>query len=154
MTASLWQPTSVEDPATIAEVAAFYTNRSKAFVAYKSGTIVFSDTGSTRPDGDYDMSLLYAANEDRSFNVREMEDGNFVVRFKGTVTGIVLGSFYDAHREAIRIGVDAGALLPGEEVRPGTEAQLPKEHYYVGLYARSKLFVDAESLEICERFTP
>ncbi|MGL3214245.1 hypothetical protein [Bradyrhizobium sp. BR 1433] len=88
------------------------------------------------------------------FNVRAMEDGNFFVRFKGPVTGIVLGSFYDAHRGTIRIGVDPGALLPGEEVRPGTEAQLPREHYYVGLYARSKLFVDAESLEICEKFTP
>lgn len=154
MIASLWQPNSIEDPVTIAEVAAFYTGRSRAFVIYKSGTIVFSDTGSARPDGDYDATLLDAVNGAPDFNVREMEDGNFLVRFKGPVTGIVLGSFYDAHREAIRIGVDAGALLPGEEVRPGTEAQLPKEHYYVGLYARSKLFVDASSLEICERFTP
>lgn len=154
MTASLWQPTSVEDPATIAEVAAFYTGRSRAFVVYKSGTIVFSDTGSARPDGDYDVTLLDAVKGTSDFNVREMEDGNHLVRFRGPVTGIVLRSFYDAHREAIRIGVDAGGLLPGEEVRPGTEAQVPREHYYVGLYARSKLFADAESRQICERFAP
>lgn len=154
MTASLWQPNSVEGSETIAEVAAFYTDRSRAFVVYKAGTIVFSDTGSPRSDGDYDATLLEAVNGALDFNVREMKDGNFLVRFKGPVTGIVLRSFYDAHRETIKIGVDTGALLPGEEVHPGAEAQVPREHYYVGLYARSKLFIDAESREIGERFTP
>jgi hypothetical protein len=154
MVASLWQPTSVEGPAIVAEFGAFYTGRSRAFVVYRSGTIVFSDTESARPDDDYDATLLDAVNSAPDFNVREMEDGNFLVRFKGPVTGIVLGSFYEAHRESIRTGVDAGALLPGEEVRLGTEVQVPREHYYVGLYARSKLFVDAESREICERFEP
>lgn len=154
MIASLWQPTSVEDPVRIAEAAAFYTGRSRAFVIYKSGTIVFSDTGCARPDGDYNATLLDAVNGAPNFNVREMQDGNLLVRFKGPVTGLVLGSFYDAHREAIRIGVDAGALLPNEEVRSSTEAQLPKKHYYVGMYARCKLFLDVSSLEICERFTP
>jgi hypothetical protein len=154
MTASLWKPPSVEDPATLLDVAAFYTDRSRAFVVYTSGTIVFSDTGSARPNKDYDLTLLDAVDRAPDFNVRPMQDGNFLVRFKGPVTGIVLGSFYDAHRETIRTGVDAGALLPGEEVHPGTETQLPRDHYYIGLYARSKLFVDAASLEICERFTP
>lgn len=154
MTASLWQPSSVENPAVIAEVATSYTDGSRAFVVYKSGTIVFSDTASARSDGDYDVTLLEAVNGKPDFNVREMEDGNFLVRFKGPVTGIVLKSFYDAHRDVIRIGVDAGALLPGEEVRSDTEKQISLEHYYIGLYARSKLFVDAESTKICKRFVP
>lgn len=154
MTVSLWRPKVIEDPESIAEVAAFYTSRSRAFVVYVSGTIVFSDTAFPRPDIDYDATLLEAVSGSSDFNVREMEDGNFLVRFKGPVTGIVLGSFYSTHRDEIKVGVDAGALLPDEEVRPDTEAQVPREHYYVGLYARSKLFIDAECTEICQRFTP
>ena len=149
-----WQPDAVEDPIAIAKLAAFYTGRTRAFVVYKSGTIVFSDTTQPRPDGDYDATLLAAVSEPPSFNVQEMREGNFLVRFKGPVTGLVLGDFYDEHREAIRVGVDSGALLPGEEVRAGTESPVPRKHYYVGLYARSKLYADVQSLEICERFIP
>jgi hypothetical protein len=154
MAVALWQPTVFEDPLSIARVAAIYTSQSRAFVVYSAGTIVFSDTRSARLDADYEATLLDAANGAPDFDVREMEGGNFVVRFRGPVTGIVLGSFYDSHREAIRTGVDAGALLPGERVQPGNEAQIPREHYYVGLYARSKLFVDLKSRKIRERFTP
>lgn len=151
---SLWCPDLVEEPTKIAELAALYTGRSRAFVVYKSGTIVFSDTGISRPDGDYDATLLDAVNESPNFNVQAMQQGNFLVRFRGPVTGLVLGEFYDQHRDAIRAGVEGGALLPGETVLVGTESQVPEEHYYVGLYARSKLFSDARNLEICERFAP
>lgn len=151
---SMWHPALVEEPAEIAELAALYTGRSRAFAVYKSGTIVFSDTSTSRPDGDYDITLLDAVKEAPNFNVQEMQQGNFLVRFKGPVTGLVLGEFYDQHRDVIRAGVEALALLPGEMVLAGTKSQVPEEHYYVGLYARFKLFSDARSLEICERFEP
>ena len=149
-----WCPREVESPSDIAALAQKYTSAARAFVVYARGTIVFSDTSSPRKDPDYHATLLEAVRSKPDFTVQEMNDGNFLVRFKGPVTGIVMASFYDAHIDEIRSSVAEGGLLEGERVVAGTDAPIPSEHYYIGLYCRSKLFADANAPQIVERFPP
>lgn len=153
MTVTMWKPLVTEDTKAVAEAAALYTGHTRAFVVYETGTIVFSDTDGARPDGDYEATLLAVVRETPNFTVQTMQQGNFLVRFKGPVTGLVLGDFFRRHGDAIRDDVDRGALFPGEEVRGGTD-QVSQEHYYVGLYARAKLYADASRPVIRERFVP
>jgi hypothetical protein len=150
----MWQPELVESPETVAKLAALYTSASRAFAVFRSGTIVFSDGRASRSDEDYIATLSDAISGAPNFNVQEMKQGAFLVRFRGPVTGVVISEFYEKHRESIRKHLDTGALLPGETVLAGTRASVPDEHYYVGLYARCKLFADAEEKLIVERFSP
>jgi len=149
-----WQPDVIENPATIAELGARYTGRSRAFVVYEFGTLVFSDTNVPRSIEEYDATLLAAVVSPPSFTVQDMQLGNFLVRFKGPVTGLVLGDFYRSHNTEIRNGIDTGGLILGEKVQVDTQSPVPEEHYYIGLYARSKLFADARNLKISEHFSP
>ena len=147
-----WRPAEIESPAMVAALAEKYTSAARAFVVYAHGTIVYSDSGAPRDDVAYHATLLEAVRDRPNFTVQEMKDGNFLVRFKGPVTGIVLAAFYEARRHEIRSSVEGGGLLDGERVVAGTDAPIPSEHYYIGLYCRAKLFADASEPRIEERF--
>ena|SRR5258708_3375257 len=149
-----WRPAEVESPLLISALAASYTSRTRALVVYKYGTVVFSDTASARSDEDYGSTLLNVTKSAPDFTVREMDDGNYLVRFKGPVASIVIAQFYFDRMVEFRNSVISGGFLPGESVIAGSDTSMPDNHYFIGLYARAKFFADAESLEIVERFIP
>lgn len=149
-----WKPERVEDVAVVAEKLREYTNRGRAFVVYQSGTAVFSDTAVERSDQDYDATLIAVAKQAPDFRVLPMQGGNYLVRFAGPVCGLVLGAFYDEHAREIRRQIELGGLLPGEHLLDGGEMSNPVEHYYVGLFARAKLYRDVEAKVIAVRFSP
>lgn len=151
---SRWKPDRVESPSLIAKAAAAYTNDARAFVVYRSGSIVFSDTDEARSDGDYLSTLRATATVQPDFTVLEMNDRNFLVRFVGPVSGLVLREFYDRNKAPIEKAVIDGGRLPTEEVFSGDGRTLPDMHYYVGLYARAKLYCDVDGPQICVRFIP
>lgn len=147
-----WTPVSVEPASDVESRACEYTNKQRAFAVYTSGTIVFSDSVQARPDDDYHSTLEAAVMQSPDFKVMPMEDGNYLVRFSGPVTGVVLSGFFKANRESIQAALIDGGLLPGEEIVAPVD--VPEEHYWVGLFARAKLYADARSLQIASRFTP
>jgi len=149
-----WQPELVDDVPTIASCVRGYTNGQRAFVVYELGTIVFSDSPRSRSDSDYNATLTAVVTRPPDFKVMRMEDGNLLVRFAGLVTGLVLADFYTEHEETIRRGVDSGGLLPGEQLMTEATLEIPESHYYAGLFARAKLYLDAAREQIVERFTP
>lgn len=149
-----WKPSEVESPSLIAEAAATYTNSARAFVVYRFGTIVFSDTNRARLDEEYLATLQAVLSVRQDFNVLEMNDHNLLVRFAGPVSGLVLRDFYDRNNAAIEEAVVDGGLLPGETVLVGEDRSVPNEHYYAGLYARAKLYCDIDHPQICVRFIP
>jgi hypothetical protein len=115
---------------------------------------VFSDTDKARLDEEYVATLRAAVSVQPDFKVLDMNDGNFLVRFAGPVSGLVLRDFYDRNKAAIEKAIVEGGLLPGETVLPGEDRALPAAHYYAGLYARVKLFCDVDDPQICVRFIP
>ena len=149
-----WTPSLVEDHGAIEKLAAVYSSGQRAFVVYGTGTVVFSDTAQARADGDYDATLEEVVNHPPDFKVMPMEDGNYLVRFAGPVTGIVVADFFQQHKEAIVSGLNEGGLLPGEQLVVPEGSQMSDEHYRVGLYARAKLYVDASCSAISRRFIP
>ena len=148
-----WQPTNVEDVDEIVERHIEYTDYQRAFVVFKWGTVVASDSTLARTDGDYMTTLMWVVNHSPDFNVISMNDENFVVRFRGPVSGIVLRGFFAVHSSEIYKGVDEGGSVPGEQLM-SKEGQIDQETYYVGLYARAKMYRDAAEQTIVRRFVP
>jgi hypothetical protein len=149
-----WRPSNVESPSLIARAASSYTNSTRAFVVYGFGTVVFSDTNKERLDIEYDNTLKMAITMQPDFSVLEMSDHNYLIRFSGPVSGVVLKNFYESNKIIINDGVAAGGLSPGEKILPGDSRSMSDIYYSVGLYARVKLYCDADDPQIFFRFVP
>lgn len=149
-----WEPDVVEDTNDILECMKIYTNGSRAFVVYSSGTTVFSDSASTHEDEVFHQTLHSVVMQPPDFKVMPMEDANLMIRFAGPVCGLVLGDFYKAHESEIIANVASGGLLPGESLTSPQETTIPESHYYAGLYGRAKLYRDVNTMQIQHRFTP
>jgi hypothetical protein len=154
MPAPAWKPELVEDVGIVTKKLREYTNGARAFAVYKCGTAVFSDTAAKRPDEDYDATLLAVGHRAPDFKVVPMRDGNYLVRFSGPVCGLVLQDFFSEHVAEIREKSKRDGLLPGEQVVDAGKMSAPVEHYYVGLFARAKLYRDIEEKLIVDRFVP
>lgn len=140
-----WVPDKVENINTIYDRLAFYTNHKKHFVVYEHGTGVYPGKAGSDPI-ECDSILMSVVMNPPNFKVSPMKDGNFLVGFKGPVYGVVLGDFYHENKNIIINNVSSGGLLPGEKLlKPESDAPIPVDHYYIGLYARAKLYADAES---------
>ncbi len=148
-----WKPEHVEDAELVAENMRRYTNRGRAFVVYRCGTVVFSDAATERPDQDYEATLVAVAHQAPDFKVIPM-DGDYLVRFAGPVCGLVMGKFYLEHANEIREKTISGGLLSGEQVMEIGDAPIPAEHRYIGLFARAKLYRDVSEKVIAVRFSP
>lgn len=147
-----WEPDETEDAAAVADRLKDYTNASRSFVVYKYGTGVISDSRYPRSDADCAATLTSAVDSSPDFVVVPISDGNFITRFRNTVCGIVLRDHYERHRSEIEVLASTQGLLPGESlVAPANDA-VGKEHYYVGIYARAKLYRDARAPSIVHRF--
>lgn len=149
-----WQPAVTERAEEVCALAANYTSGRRAFVVFRSGTVVYSDSERHREDADYVATLEAAIAQSPDFKVMPMQDGNLLVRFAGPVAGIVVASFYAANSDVIAKGIVEGGFLPGESVIAGGASE-PSEHQYrAGLYARAKMYADAVHPEIAARYSP
>lgn len=149
-----WKPERIEDAQLVAQKMREFTNGGRAFVVYQCGTAVFSDTATERPDQDYEATLVAVAHQAPDFRVMPMQDGNYLVRFAGPVCGLVMGDFYAENAREIREKIDSGGLLTGEQVMETGEGSVPEDHYYIGLFARAKLYRDVSEKVIAARFSP
>jgi hypothetical protein len=149
-----WSPRDVEGVADIANCMKTYTNESRAFVIYSYGTTVVAESAMLHEDDAFHRTLQAAVTGSPDFRVMAMNDGNFLVRFAGPVCGLVLADHYKMHQSDIMANAASGGLLPGELFLTPQHLPIPESHYYVGLYARAKLYADVDALEIALRFTP
>src|SRR6185369_12059035 len=88
-----WRPIRVEVPEWFVDRMAHYTDRRKGFLVYEHGTAVLDDSLSGADIIRCNASLLEVVTHHPDFTVMPMRDGNFVVRFRGPVYGLVDGAF-------------------------------------------------------------
>jgi hypothetical protein len=149
-----WRPTIPVDVAAIAGRMRYYTNGRWRFVVFANGTCVLVSNISKDPAAEAKALVESAGFGHVDFDPRSMDDSNFLVGFTQKVCGIVLATEMIEHRPYIdahfRDGVRSEeVLLPG-----GKEQTAPDDRFKAGLLARSRLFVDAEALEIVQICEP
>ena len=132
---------------------AHYTDRRKGFLVYEHGTAVFDDSPSGPDIITCNASLLEVVTHHPDFSVMPMRDGNFIVRFRGPVYGLVDGVFARQNpqqlmSEALKLG-----LLPSEALLQSNDEAIKAGHHAIGLYARASLYLDAEWQVVVGRFT-
>lgn len=149
-----WRPTRTESREWFVDRMSHYTNRLKAFLLYRHGTVVY-DGGPNGPSPAVcDAALADVVTHSPDFSVMPMLDGNFLVRFRGPVFGLVSGAFAKENMARISAEATSRGLLPGEAILQPDAALVKAGHHVIGLYARASLYLDAESPIVVAKFVP
>jgi len=143
-----WRPDVDIDIDVIASKITFFTNNQKPFVVYANGTCVFPSVIDEGVDEHCYEFLEAVVFQFPNFEVSEMDDGNYLVSFTGPVYSLVLNEEFDKQKVYIVKSINEGGLLPGEKILSGDDEKKPAEHYYIGLFARARLYADVADNEV------
>jgi len=149
-----WGPIRAAEPDWFVDRLAHYTNQRKGFLVYEHGTSVFDDSPSGPDVMICNTSLMDAVTHSPDFSVTPMRDGNFLVGFRGPVYGLVDGEFVAQNQEKLMSDALRLGLLPGEGLLQSNDEAIRAGHHAIGLYARARLYLDAESQVVVGRFAP
>jgi hypothetical protein len=129
----------------IIETVKYYANGKSRFGVLSNGTcffpsfnLAFSDAAKSLLDGMESSPL--------DFKVREMDDGNFIVAFSEHVFSVVYSDEFSQYR--LLIEKEAKSLSQDESILGDPNA--PRNHFLIGLYARTRLLKDMEDRNLAE----
>jgi hypothetical protein len=118
-------------------------------VLYEHGSWVFPSASSDKlAEGHRRLTDL--GKGQINFEVRKMDDGNYIVAFNEKVFTVVLRDEYLDLRDKI-ISEAEGA--PSEEFIVGKKGS-PEDHLYIGLFGRTRLLRDIQSPEVVAQLSP
>jgi hypothetical protein len=118
-------------------------------VLYKHGSWVFPSASSDKlEEGRHRLTEL--GKGQINFEVREMDDGNYIVAFNEKVFTVVLCDEFFYLREKI---IAEAKAPPSEEFIVGRKGS-PEDHFYIGLFGRTRLLHDIQSPEVVGQLSP
>jgi hypothetical protein len=118
-------------------------------VLYKHGSWVFPSASSGKLE-DGRRHLTDLGKSQINFEVREMDDGNYVVAFNEKVFTVVLRDEFLGLREKI---IAEAKATPSEEFIVGRKGA-PEDHFYIGLFGRTRLLQDIQTPEVDGQLSP
>jgi len=118
-------------------------------VLYKYGSWVFPSLSKDKPE-DGDRRLADLGSKQINFEVREMDDGNYVVAFNDKVFTVVLRDEYQNLRDQI---IAEAKASPVEEFILGKQGA-PEDHLYIGLFGRTRLIHDIQNPKVIAELSP
>jgi len=125
-----------------------------SFCIYANGTCVVAESPRELSQANCDRKLLSVVRGRPDFRVRTMQDGDFLVGFRGPVLSIVSGQVLRGNRQVLSAEALAEGLLTGEKFVVPTTSGGDDLDFLAGLYSRANLFQDARQPVIVEKWTP
>ena len=129
----------------IVDTVKYYSNGRFPFGVLSRGTCFFPRPGFNFR-AEWSRLADELANSAPNFAVREMDDGNYVVRFGEYVFVVVFRDEFEAVRESVAEEVDA--YDADEEIEGTSDA--PADHFLIGVYGRTRFLCDLENGTIVE----
>jgi hypothetical protein len=150
-----WKPTVPIDLPVIAERATYYTDHQKTIVIFKNGTCVVLPADIIKPDEEAKTVLDKVYNYHPDFNPQAMDDGNFVVSYsQSNCFSIVTKAEFLKNQEYIQNnhldGLVKNEVLLNAEKKPNVF----DERGMIGLFARARMFMDAQKPKIVKILRP
>ena len=118
-------------------------------VLYEHGTWVFPSASSDKLE-DGRRRLTDLGSGQINFEVREMDDGNYIVAFNEKVFTVVLHDEFSDLRDKV---IAEAKATPSEEFILGRKGS-PEDHLYIGLFGRTRLLRDIQSPVVAGQLSP
>jgi len=148
---TITSPTALDSSVDIdrlAENVAYYSNGRFYVEIFGHGTCVFPS-----PHGDREgeaKDCLRALPKNNSFEVREMDDGNFVVKFTEEVFAVVFKDEFQELSEEVYSEINSSTSP--EKIAGRSDS--PEVHMFIGLFARTRLIGDREAMLVVREVSP
>jgi hypothetical protein len=123
----------------IRETVTYYTGGKVFAAVFPNGSCVFPLKGSKVVQNSCEQLRNLPRNAD--FEVREMDDSNFVVKFNEYIFGIVFRDEFNSLREAVSQEIRESQASETVLGKAGVSA----DHFLIGVVARTRLFHDADN---------
>jgi len=141
-----WRPNVPVNIETVADRAAYYTNRQRTVVIFRNGTCVVLPRESAKPEVEAKEVLNKVFNYHPDFNPQAMDDGNYAVTFsQPNCFAVVTRSEFERNKDYIvknhLDGVVKDEVLLNAEKKPNVF----DERGMIGLFGRARMFMDAEN---------
>jgi hypothetical protein len=144
-------PIALTDPIDIdrlTKTVEYYSNGRFSSVFFKHGTCVFPPLGGAKTEEA--KNCLKNIHENQPFEVREMDDGNFIVKFTDEVFSVVFrDEFYHRKNDIIR---EVSRSKSTENILG--KRNTSEDHIYIGIFARTRLIKDVHSLNVASELVP
>jgi hypothetical protein len=132
----------------LAKTVEFYSNGRFSSVFFEHGTCVFPPVGGVKAE---EAKLcLNKISENQPFEVREMDDRNFIVKFTEEIFSVVFRDEFDSLKSEIIRQVNNSN---SKENILGTNSNL-KDGIYIGIFARTRLIQDKYDLKVASELSP
>lgn len=145
-------PSAIANPldreAAIAAVK-HYSDGKFFAVLFRHGSWAFPSWDESKIEGSIDHLKKVGAKRIQ-FEVREMDDGNYVVAFNEKVFTVVLRNEYLSLRDQIILE----AKTPGVDETILAKEGAPEDYVFIGLFGRTRLLQDIEKPEPVAELSP
>lgn len=118
-------------------------------VLYEHGSWVFPSASSDKLEEGH-RRLTKLGKGQINFEVREMDDGNYIVAFNEKVFTVVLRDEFLDLRDKI---IAEAKTTPSEEFIVGRKGS-PEDHFYIGLFGRTRLLRDIQLPVVVGQLAP
>jgi len=149
-----WKPNLPVDTERTIQTFAYYSDRKRTFAIFQNGTCVLIPDGSSAPESAAKEILNKVYNYHPDFNPKAMDDGNFMVSYSQPAYSIVFKDEFEKNRAYI----DQNHLdgLTRDEVLLNAKGEANKfdERGKIGLFARSRMFLDAQNPVVVKIWKP
>lgn len=142
-----WQPDYPQEIEHVAEKMKFYSDLKHNFIILKNSTcLFFNDMENHESNVE---KVMESAKTLTDFSVDVMSGGDYIVNIRGPIDVYVGKEEFENQKHEIERRLDE-LKYPGEAFTSEDAKGLEKERILVGLYARAKMLMDAESPEIAK----
>jgi len=149
-----WKPNIPVDIERTIQTFAYYSDKKKAFAVFENGTCVLIPDGSPDPESTAKEILNKVYNYHPDFNPQAMDDGNFMVSYSQPAYSVVFKDEFEKNRDYIDQnhldGVVRAEVLLNAKGEPNKFDDIGK----IGLFARSRMFLDAQKPVVVKIWKP
>ena len=148
-----WKPNIPIDIEKTIQTFAYYSDKKKTFVIFKNGTCVMVPPEAD-PENAAKEILDKVYNYHPDFNPKTMDDGNFLVSYSQPAFSIVFKDEFEKNRDYIEQNHLDGLTRDEVLLNAKGEANKFDDIGKIGLFARSRMFLDAQNPVIVKTWKP
>lgn len=149
-----WKPNLPIDVGRTIQTFAYYSDKKRTFAVFQNGTCVVIPEGSSDLESAAKDVLNKVYNYHPDFNPQAMDDGNFLISYSQPAYSVVFKDEFQEHRHYIDENHLGGLTRDEVLLNAKGEANKFDDRGKIGLFARSRMFLDAQNPVIVEIWKP
>ena len=149
-----WKPNLPVDIERTIQTFAGYSDKKHTFAVFQNGTCVLIPDGCTNLESTAKEILDRVYNYHPDFNPHLMDDGNFMVSYSQPAFSVVFKDEFEKNRNYIDQNHLDGLTRDEVLLNANGEANKFDEQGKIGLFARSRMFLDAENPVVFKVWRP